>query len=108
MLCNLPTERYQVVGRIVHMDFIQENLRTKHDVNFQDEQERPNNIELEVLADAVYVKVTTVFKLFQTQNNIYHYCCYFQRLKKNIAGFSFLSNNLSRSEKYFIFSPPTR
>ena len=40
------------------MDFIQENLRTKHDVNFQDEQERPNNIELEVLADAVYVKVT--------------------------------------------------
>jgi len=57
MLCNFPTERYRVVGRVAHMDFIEENLRTKHGVNFQDEQERPNYIELEVLADTVYVKV---------------------------------------------------
>lgn len=46
-----------MVGRVAHMDFIEENLRTKHGVNFQDEQERPNYIELEVLADTVYVKV---------------------------------------------------
>lgn len=63
MLRHLPTERYQVVGRVVHMDFIQEHLRTKKNVNFQDNQKRPNNIELEVLADTVYVKVTNVPEL---------------------------------------------
>ncbi|KAL9982962.1 hypothetical protein ACROYT_G005077 [Oculina patagonica] len=50
------SDRYQVIGRSVHMDFVQEHLRTKKNVNFGDTQERPNNIEVEVLADTVYVK----------------------------------------------------
>ena len=39
------------------MDFVQEHLRVKKNVNFGDSQERPNNIELEVLAETVYVRV---------------------------------------------------
>ena len=39
------------------MDFVQEHLSTKKNVNFGDSQERPNHIELEILADTVYVKV---------------------------------------------------
>lgn len=39
------------------MAFVQEHLRTKKSVNFGDSQERPNHIELEILADTVYVKV---------------------------------------------------
>ncbi|KAJ7390265.1 hypothetical protein OS493_026138 [Desmophyllum pertusum] len=50
------SDRYQAVGRVVHMDFVQEHLRTKKNVNFGNSQERPNNIELEVLADTIYVK----------------------------------------------------
>ncbi|KAL9982967.1 hypothetical protein ACROYT_G005082 [Oculina patagonica] len=38
------------------MDFVQEHLRTQKNVNFEDTQERPNSIELEVLADTVYVR----------------------------------------------------
>ncbi len=53
----MPTDRYQVIGRNVHMDFVQEHLRTQKNVNFEDTQERPNSIELEVLADTVYVRV---------------------------------------------------
>ncbi len=51
------SDRYQVIGRNVHMDFVQEHLRTKKNVDFGDSQERSNNIELEILADTVYVKV---------------------------------------------------
>ena len=54
---SLPTDSYQVVGRNVHMDFVEEHLRTKKGVKFGDSQDRPNNIKLEVLADTVYVKV---------------------------------------------------
>ena len=50
-------DKYQVLGRNVHMDFVQEHLRTKRKVTFADTQERPNGIELEILADTVYVKV---------------------------------------------------
>lgn len=53
----MSTDRYQVIGRNVHMDYIQEYLRTKNNINFGDIQERPNNIELEILGDTVYVKV---------------------------------------------------
>ena len=51
------TGRYQVLGRVVHMDFIQEHFAAKKDIDFGDSQEQSNNIELEILADTVYVKV---------------------------------------------------
>lgn len=102
MLCNLPTERYRVVGRVAHMDFIEENLRTKHGVNFQDEQERPNNIELEVLADTVYVKVTNALQLFQTQSNIYLYCWRFQCLKEHMIVFISFSTILREAKIIYL------
>ena len=51
------TDRYQVLGRNVHMDYVQEHLRTKREVTFGETQERANGIELEILTDTVYVKV---------------------------------------------------
>jgi len=50
-------DRYQAVGRKVHMDFVQEHLKTEKKINFADSQERSNDIEIEILADTVYVKV---------------------------------------------------
>ncbi|XP_066026371.1 uncharacterized protein [Pocillopora verrucosa] len=50
------SDRYQVLGRNVHMDYVQEHLRTKREVAFGQTQERANRIELEILADTVYVK----------------------------------------------------
>lgn len=41
------------------MKFVREHLETKKGVKFQDKQERPNNIEVEILADTVYLKVKT-------------------------------------------------
>ncbi|KAJ7391106.1 hypothetical protein OS493_020131 [Desmophyllum pertusum] len=58
-------DRYQVVGRVVHMDFVQEHLRTKKNVNFGNSQERSNNIELEVMADTIYIK-GRYLQMFQT------------------------------------------
>ncbi|XP_078380197.1 uncharacterized protein LOC144663138 [Oculina patagonica] len=52
----VPSVRYQVVGRVVHMDFVQEHLKNNKKVDFDENQYQPNNIELEVLADTVYVK----------------------------------------------------
>ncbi|XP_078381057.1 uncharacterized protein LOC144663858 [Oculina patagonica] len=55
----VPSDRYQVVGRVVHMDFVREYLKNKNIPNvdfFEDNQKQSNNIELEVLADTVYVK----------------------------------------------------
>ena len=40
------------------MDFVKEHLETQKMINFGDSQDRPNNIELEILADAVYVRVS--------------------------------------------------
>ena len=42
------------------MDFVREHLTTKKNVNFEDNQERSNNIELEVLADTVYLEVEII------------------------------------------------
>ena len=53
------TDRYQVLGRNVHMDYVQQHLRTKRQVTFGQTQERANRIELEILTDTVYVKVGT-------------------------------------------------
>ena len=39
------------------MDFVREHLTAKKSVDFSDSQERPNNIELEILADTVFVRV---------------------------------------------------
>lgn len=55
---SLPIDRYQVLGRTVHMDFVKEHLETKKNVNFGEKQDWPNDIELEILADTVYVKVS--------------------------------------------------
>ncbi|KAL9964355.1 hypothetical protein ACROYT_G027986 [Oculina patagonica] len=52
----VPSDRYQIVGRVVHMKFVREHLETKKGVKFQDKQEWPNNIEVEILADTVYLK----------------------------------------------------
>lgn len=38
------------------MDFVQEHLKKK-EISFEDSQELSNNIELEILADTIYVKV---------------------------------------------------
>lgn len=56
-LGSVPTDRYQVTGRKVHMDYVQQHLKAKKNVNFDDSQEQPNNIELEILADSIYVRV---------------------------------------------------
>ena len=53
----MPTDRYQVIGRNVYMDFVKEHLENKQNVKIGKSQELPNNIELEVLADTIYVKV---------------------------------------------------
>lgn len=39
------------------MDFVQDHLKTKKNINFNDTQEQPNNKEIEIMADTVYVKV---------------------------------------------------
>lgn len=53
----VSADRYQVIGRNVHMDFVREHLRMKKKVNFEYYQEWPNNIELEILADTIHVQV---------------------------------------------------
>ncbi|KAL9982791.1 hypothetical protein ACROYT_G004896 [Oculina patagonica] len=50
------SDRYQVIGRIVHMDYVQEQLELEWKVGLGYLQNQSNNIELEVLADTVYVK----------------------------------------------------
>lgn len=65
------TDRYQVVGRVVHMDLIKGHLEREKNVDFEDSQERSNNIELEVLADTVYVKVgEKILNLIQPKENV--------------------------------------
>ena len=53
-----PTDRYQAVGRKVYMDYVQEQLKTEKKVDLGDSQERSNDIDIEILADTVYVKVS--------------------------------------------------
>lgn len=72
-LCHLPKDRYQVVGRVVHMDFVQKHLENKRDVEFKENQKQSNNIELEVLADTVYVKVNTCFIYGKKKTCMYTY-----------------------------------
>ena len=54
------------------MDFVKEHLETQKMINFGDSQELPNNIELEILADTVYVRVSgtqTLFYCVSTERN---------------------------------------
>ena len=50
-------DRYQVLGRNVHMNHVQERLRDQSEVTFGQNQKRANRIELEILSDTVYVQV---------------------------------------------------
>ena len=52
-----PIGQYQVLGRVVHMKYIKEHLASKEKVKFGDSQKEPNNIQLEVWADTVYIEV---------------------------------------------------
>ena len=49
--------KYQVMGRVVHMKYLQEHFAAKEKINFGRTQKRPNRIQLEVLADTVYIEV---------------------------------------------------
>ena len=53
----LLTDRYKVLGRTVHMDFVREHLTSQRSINFGDSQEWPNNIDLQVMADTIVVSV---------------------------------------------------
>ena len=50
-------DRYQVLGRNVHMNHVQERLCDQSEVTFGQNQKRANRIELEILSDTVYVQV---------------------------------------------------
>ena len=58
------------MGRTVHMDFVREHLITKKKVDLDGLQDRPNNIDLEIMADTVYFKVlmiTTISSQMKTK-----------------------------------------
>ena len=46
-----------MLGRIVHMDYVREHLTTKKQINLEEQQDQPNLIQLDILADTVYAKV---------------------------------------------------
>ncbi|CAH3128101.1 unnamed protein product [Pocillopora meandrina] len=50
------SDRYQVLGRNVHMNHVQERLCDQSEVTFGQNQKRANRIELEILSDTVYVQ----------------------------------------------------
>lgn len=51
------TGEYQVIGRVVHMNYVQEYLAAKEKMKFGNVQRKPNRIQLEVLADTMYIEV---------------------------------------------------
>ena len=57
LVVGYAIDQYQVLGRVVHVDFVKEQLETKKKVNFGDSQEQTNGIELAVMADTIHVKV---------------------------------------------------
>lgn len=59
------------MGRNVFMDFVKEHLTTKKHVDFGDTQERPNNIELEIMADTIYVKVRWYWNIYYIARRCY-------------------------------------
>jgi len=57
-LTDPGVDHYRILGRNVHMDFVQEYFTKKKNENFGDSQASPNDLKLEILADTVYVKVS--------------------------------------------------
>ena len=54
------------------MGYVKEYLRTEKKIKFGNTQKRSNNIELEVLADTVYVKVNyTTFLNYSREVSIF-------------------------------------
>lgn len=51
-----PIDGYQILGRTVHLEYVRKHLGEKK-INLNDTQALPNNIQLTILADTVYVKV---------------------------------------------------
>ena len=50
-------EHYQVLGRVVHMDFVRKHLVKKEAVDLDNSQDQANFIGLDILADTVYNQV---------------------------------------------------
>ena len=48
---------YRVIGRVVHMHYVQEYLAAKENMKLGNVQRKPNRVQLEVLADTVYIEV---------------------------------------------------
>ena len=48
---------YRVIGRVVHMGYVQEYLAAKENMKLGNVQRKPNRVQLEVLADTVYIEV---------------------------------------------------
>ena len=51
------TGNYQVIGRVVHMNYLQEYFAAKKSMKFGNIQRKPNRLQLEILADTVYIEV---------------------------------------------------
>ena len=65
---TLPSpEHYQVLGRVVHMDFVKEHL-VKKAVDLDNSQDQANLIGLDILADTIYIQV------FNTLRTVYPVC----------------------------------
>ncbi|RMX47141.1 hypothetical protein pdam_00016212 [Pocillopora damicornis] len=47
---------YRVIGRVVHMGYVQEYLAAKENMKLGNVQRKPNRVQLEVLADTVYIE----------------------------------------------------
>ena len=69
------------------MDFVKEHLESQKMIDFGDSQDRPNNIELEILADTVYVRVSWPEKLLSCASTELNYMSY-------ITAWCFLSGNI--------------
>ena len=54
----LIPDNYRVLGRVVHMNYVKEQLETeRHSLTFAVTQEEVNKFNLDVFADVVYVEV---------------------------------------------------
>ena len=53
----LISDNYRVLGRVVYMSYLKEQLETQYNLNFDATKEEINLINLEVQADVVYIEV---------------------------------------------------
>lgn len=54
---HLTPDNYRVLGRVVHMNYVKEQLEAEHSLTFAVTQEEVNRFNLDVFADVVYVEV---------------------------------------------------